>query len=227
MAVQLNNLYNSNASTWKLKVEVQLKLLKSTKQTKPPSLFRVYAASASTNARQLIESGDIKAITPREAATATGSEGYVLLDVRPVWEREKARVSGSLHVPLFVEDEDISPITLIKKWVHFGYIGLWTGQSFTTLNPDFLNQVVEVVPDKDTKLLVACGEGLRSLMAAWKLYNDGGYRKLGWLAGGFNRSSEGDFEGVEGPEKLEYATIGGVSYYFLQLLLLLRAVGKD
>lgn len=65
----------------------------------------------------------------------------------------------------------------------------------------------------------------RSLMAASKLYQ-GGYKKLGWLAGGFNRAAEGDFEAVEGPEKLEYATIGGVSYYFLQLLILLRAVGK-
>lgn len=161
MAVQLNNVYNSNAPSWKLKVEVQSKLLNSTKQTKP-SLFRVYAAAASTNARQLIESGAIKAITPKDAATAIGSEGFVLLDIRPIWEREKARVTGSLHVPLFVEDEDNSPITLIKKWVHFGYIGLWTGQNFTTLNPDFINQVVDVVPEKDTKLLVACGEGLRS-----------------------------------------------------------------
>ena len=29
------------------------------------------------------------------------------------------------------------------------------------LNPDFLLRVEEVVPDKDSKLLVACGEGLR------------------------------------------------------------------
>lgn len=71
-----------------------------------------------------------------------------------------------------------------------------------------------------------CTHGItRSLMAASKLYQ-GGYKKLGWLAGGFNRAAEGDFEAVEGPEKLEYATIGGVSYYLLQLLILLRAVGK-
>lgn len=156
---------------------------------------------------------------------AMNSDGFILLDIRPVWEREKASVSGSLHVPLFVEDKDNGPITLLKKWVHFGYIGLWTGQYFTTLNPDFLLQVEKAVPDKDSKLLVACGEGLRSMMAVSKL-NEEGYKNLGWLAGGFNRSGDGDFPAVEGTEKLQYATIGGASYYFLQLLLLLQAVGK-
>ena len=62
-------------------------------------------------------------------------------------------------------------------------------------------------------------------MATSKLY-EGGYKNLGWLVGGFNRAVDGDFPEVEGPEKLRYATIGGVSYYFLQLLLLLQAVGN-
>ena len=65
----------------------------------------------------------------------------------------------------------------------------------------------------------------RSVMAVSKLY-EAGYRNLGWLAGGFNRSKEGDFP-VEGPEKLQYATIGGASYYFLKLLILLQAEGSS
>ncbi|GFY83777.1 rhodanese/cell cycle control phosphatase superfamily protein [Actinidia rufa] len=160
------------------------------------------------------------------------SEGYVLLDIMPEWEREKARVSGSLHVPLFAEDRDNSPLTLLKKWVHFGYTGLWTGQFFAMNNPQFLQQVEMEVPDKGTKVLVACGEGLRSncgsyksMVAASKL-QEGGCSNLGWLTGGFNRAKDNDFLGVEGTEKLQYATIGGMSYYFLQLLLLLQAVGK-
>ncbi|CAK7343930.1 unnamed protein product [Dovyalis caffra] len=47
-------------------------------------------------------------------------------------------------------------------------------------------------------------------MAASKLY-DGGFKKLGWLAGGFNRSADSDFPAVEGSEKLRYATIGAAS----------------
>lgn len=63
-------------------------------------------------------------------------------------------------------------------------------------------------------------------MAASKLH-DGGYRNLGWLAGGFNVAGDHDFPAIEGREKLQYASIGGVSYYFLQLLVLLQAVGKN
>lgn len=131
----------------------------------PRRPFRTVVGSLSvvspSASRKLIESGSIRIIQAREAAVAISSEGYTLLDIRPAWEWEKARVSGSIHVPLFVEDKDNGPITLLKKWVHFGYIGLWTGQCFTTTNDDFVKQVEREVPDKDAKLLVACGEGLR------------------------------------------------------------------
>ncbi|KAL5975026.1 Rhodanese-like domain-containing protein 10 [Asimina triloba] len=175
--------------------------------------------------RELLQSGSVRAIPPKEAASNIREEGFQLLDVRPTWEREKARVAGSLHVPLFVEDTDASPITLVKKWVHFGYIGLWTGQKLTTINDQFLLQVRTLVPDQDSKLLLACGEGLRSLMAVARLH-EGGYKNLGWLAGGFNVAKDNDFPTTEGTTKLQYATIGGASYYFLQLLLLLRAVDE-
>ncbi|MED6196118.1 Rhodanese-like domain-containing protein 10 [Stylosanthes scabra] len=205
-----------------------------TQQQQPPRTQRfhvfnnVTTSSTTTttmSGRKLIESGTVKAILPKEASSAMNSEGFILLDVRPKWEAEKARVVGSVHVPIFVEDTDNSPVTLLKKWVHFGYIGLWTGQNLTTLNPEFLGQVEVAIPDKASKVLVACGEGLRSMTAASKLYN-GGYRNLAWLAGGFGRSKDDDFPAIEGTEKLQYATIGGVSYYFLQLLILLQAVGK-
>ncbi|KAJ8626380.1 hypothetical protein MRB53_019687 [Persea americana] len=186
-------------------------------------LTRVDAISTA-GFRELLQSGNVRSVAPKDAKSTLRSEGFVLLDVRPVWEREKARVEGSLNVPLFVEDTDMSPVTLLKKWVHFGYIGLWTGQYFTTINDHFLSQVEALVPDKGAKLLVACGEGLRSMMAIRRLH-DGGYQNLGWLAGGFNRSTDDDFPDVEGSTKLQYATIGGVSYFFLQLLILLQAVG--
>lgn len=64
------------------------------------------------------------------------------------------------------------------------------------------------------------------MTAASKLYN-GGYKNVGWLVGGFNRSKDDHFAAIEGKEKLQYATIGGASYYFLQLLILLQAVSKE
>ncbi|GMY25503.1 rhodanese-like domain-containing protein 10 [Fagus crenata] len=220
MAIQLNHI-----STFNSKPEKQPKPPLPTTQRRP-RLHVNAVSSNNVNVRQLIQSNAIRAIQPKDAVAAINSENFTLLDIRPIWETQKARVTGSLHVPLFIEDKDNSPITLLKKWVHFGYIGAWTGQYFTTIDPDFLLQVEKAVPDKDSKLLVACGEGLRSLMAASKLY-EGGYKNLGWLAGGFNRSGDDDFQDVEGTEKLQYATIGGASYYFLQLLIFLETVGKS
>ncbi|XP_043707526.1 rhodanese-like domain-containing protein 10 [Telopea speciosissima] len=218
MAIRIEKFYLSN-----LKHEKKTKL----QGTKPffTRVLRLQVNAISSGARELIQSGTVRTIPPKEATTVIDSEGWKLLDIRPVWEREKALVSGSLHIPLFVKDMDSSPLTLLKKWVHFGYIGLWTGQNLTTINPEFLRQVEVAVPDKESKLLVACGEGLRSMMAVTRLY-EGGYQNLGWLAGGFNRAGDDDFPAVEGTGKLQYATIGGVSYYFLQLLILLQAVGK-
>ncbi|XP_004249076.1 rhodanese-like domain-containing protein 10 [Solanum lycopersicum] len=216
-------------------IQLQSSILKHNKHLQFPSFSTIphqrstilRISAVSPNAQQLIQSGKVRPVLPKEAGTAMEGEGYILLDIRPEWEREKACVSGSLHVPLFLKDMDNSPITLLKKWVHFGYIGLWTGQNFTMINDEFVKQVEQKIPDKDNaKVLVACGEGLRSLMAISKLH-EGEYRNLAWLAGGFNRASDSDFPAVEGTEKLQYATIGGVSYYFLQLLILLQAVGKE
>ncbi|XP_010553114.1 PREDICTED: rhodanese-like domain-containing protein 10 [Tarenaya hassleriana] len=183
------------------------------------------AAAGKRNGRELVLSGEVRAVEPKKAAEAVAAEGYVMLDVRPEWEREKARVRGSLHVPLFVEDTDNGPITLLKKWVHFGYIGLWTGQRFTTLNDEFALRVQEAVPDKESRVLVACGEGLRSLMAIAKLHEEG-YKSMGWLAGGYNRAERDDFQETEGREELRFATVGGVSYYFLKLLLLFQTFSR-
>ncbi|CAN8270009.1 unnamed protein product [Cochlearia groenlandica] len=181
---------------------------------------------SAVSGKELITSGKVRAVEPREAKTVLATEGYVVLDVRPVWEREKSRVKGSLHVPLFVEDTDNGPITLLKKWIHLGYIGLWTGQRFTMFNDEFNLRVLKAIPDKQSNVLVVCGEGLRSLMAISKLYGEG-YKSLGWLTGGFNRSTEGDFAEIEGPEELRFATIGGASYYLLKLLVLLQSFGKE
>ncbi|KAL6901887.1 hypothetical protein ACP4OV_004763 [Aristida adscensionis] len=189
-------------------------------------VVRAQAASPwAGGAEALVRSGAVRAVRPRDAAEAMRAEGFRVLDVRPAWERARAGVRGSLHAPLFVEDGDMGPVTLLKKWVHLGYIGLWTGQAFTKMNDRFLDDVAAAVASdgKDAKLLVACGEGLRSLIAV-RMLHDEGYRNLAWLAGGFSKCVDGDFADVEGESKLQYATVGGASYIFLQILLLLGVV---
>ena len=112
---------------------------------------------------RLLRSGDIPTIAPQNAKRLLADENlaYKLLDVRPMWEREKAYVAGSIHVPLFVEDEATDAVTLLKKQIQFGFGGAWLGQRFTKPNVDFLAQVEEALPRKDEKVLVACGEGMR------------------------------------------------------------------
>lgn len=73
------------------------------------------------------------------------------------------------------------------------------------------------------KLLAGLLINSRSLIAVRMLHDDG-YKNVGWLAGGFSKSVDGDFAELEGGSKLRYATIGGVSYIFLQILLLLGVV---
>eukprot|EP00897_Mesotaenium_endlicherianum_P010522 jgi/Mesen1/9499/ME000063S08947 len=123
---------------------------------------------------------------------------------------------GSLHVPLFVEDTDDSALTLLKKQIQFGFGGWWLGQRLTRPNDDFVPQVVQVAPKRSTRLLVACGEGLRSLVAVDELHQ-AGYTELAWLVGGFNMSREGDFADVVGETKLHFATAGGVQGLLLKL----------
>lgn len=135
--------------------------IRSTSPGLPRYRVRAQATSWAGGAEALVRSGAVKAVRPRDAAEALGAEGFRLLDVRPEWERARARVRGSVHVPLFVGDDDMGPVTLLKKWVHLGYIGLWTGQGFTKMNDRFVEDVAAAVGSKDAKLLVACGEGLR------------------------------------------------------------------
>lgn len=112
---------------------------------------------------ELVRSGEIQTIAPKDAKPLLSVETspYKLLDVRPMWEREKAWVDGSLHVPLFIEDVDTSPVTLLKKWISMGFAGMWLGQRLTAPNEDFVEQIEEALPSKEQKIMVACGEGLR------------------------------------------------------------------
>ncbi|XP_078436417.1 rhodanese/Cell cycle control phosphatase superfamily protein [Wolffia australiana] len=188
--------------------------------------LRTRAQAPSSRGQELIRSGEVVALPPPAAAAALRGGGYKLLDVRPEWEFNKARVRSALHVPLFVEDKDDGLLTLLKKSVHLGYIGLWTGQLLTTFNDDFLSQVKAEAPDKEEKLLVACGEGLRSLVAVAFLHG-GGYKNLAWLEGGFSRCKKDELGVVDGETELRFASVGGASYVFLRLLVLVGALGRD
>lgn len=178
------------------------------------------------DARELIISKKVKVLVPTEAgeALANGAD-WLMLDVRPIWERRRAFVTGSLHVPLFVADEDTSIATITKKLIQFGFAGWWLGQRLTKPNKDFVKDVLEVTYSKDQPLLVVCGEGLRSLVAISELHG-AGFTKLLWLAGGFNQTPKGVFKNVEGDTDLRFGAVGGVQGLLIKAGQLIAESGK-
>ncbi|KAL3685069.1 hypothetical protein R1sor_003091 [Riccia sorocarpa] len=169
------------------------------------------------DAEQLVQSGVVRNVAPEEVSALLSQGSYKILDVRPVWEREKAYVAGSYHIPLFVEDLSTGPLTLVRKAVQMGQGGWWIGLKLTVKNDEFLEQVENTVP-KGEKLLVVCGEGLRSLLAIEEL-TDGGYEQLAWLRGGFNNVRDDAVQNVEGSTRLRFATLGGASEILLNIAL--------
>ncbi|MCO5574102.1 hypothetical protein L7F22_027879 [Adiantum nelumboides] len=184
---------------------------------------RLTTQASLRDALELVQLKVITPIAPVDAHKLICDEGYKLLDVRPIWEWEKAYVSDSLHVPLFVEDDDSGYLTLLKRSIQMGYGGVWMGQRLTTRNPRFLEQVLAAIPEKDQRLLVACGEGLRSLLALDELHDEG-YTNLAWLEGGFSRCRGNNFPDVQGSSLLQFSNIGGAAEILVKVVLFVQRI---
>lgn len=102
----------------------------------------------------------MKRIAPKEAAALLG-EGWAYLDVRSIPEFDEGHPTGAANVPL----------------LHF------QGGRMAP-NPDF-QRVVEANFPKDTKLVVGCKAGGRSLQAA-TLMEAAGYTSVVDMRGGFH-----------------------------------------
>lgn len=71
-------------------------------------------------------------------------------------------------MPLFVEDDDASPSSALKRGVAYAADGFWLGGRHMKANAAFLDDVRARVP-ANTPVLVACQKGLRSLSACEQL----------------------------------------------------------
>eukprot|EP00793_Prasinoderma_coloniale_P002940 PRCOL_00002422-RA len=186
---------------------------------------RSLARAELESAGELARAGKIRAVRSAEAAELAAKSGYVHLDIRPDYERERGYVAGSVHVPLFVEDLSEDPISLMKKAVTFGYGGWWMGNRLTRRNPAFLEAVeTEVLPriaDEDggdaPGVIVACGEGLRSLLAAEVLYNDGRFGEVCWIPQGYQSDVSDALESAT-DTPMQDAGSGAVSGFVTKLL---------
>jgi rhodanese-related sulfurtransferase len=94
----------------------------------------------------------MKRISPKEAK-ALVDQGWTYLDVRSEPEFDAGHPAGALNIPL----------------LHAGPAGM-------TPNPDFLKVVEKVFP-KETKLVVGCQSGGRSMRAS-QLLESNGYKEI-------------------------------------------------
>lgn len=95
----------------------------------------------------------IQRVSPQEALRLVGEEGYTFVDVRSVPEFEAGHPAGAYNIP----------------WAHA------VGGSMQP-NADFLAVMAKRFP-KDTRLLLACRSGARSMRAAEAL-EAAGYTQL-------------------------------------------------
>eukprot|EP00466_Bigelowiella_natans_P018009 jgi/Bigna1/76964/fgenesh1_pg.45_\ len=143
-------------------------------------------------------------------------EGYHILDVRPMFEVDRIRPKESTHVPFITEEvQDGGLKSLVSKWYYLNrelaienyrhlIIHLKVDFDEKTQNSNFADEVAKKFwrKKKGAKIIVACGEGPRSLLAA-KALTEAGFEDSHWLAGGFAAVPEG---------VLQSEGTGGVGY---------------
>eukprot|EP00475_Leptophrys_vorax_P033274 TRINITY_DN52072_c0_g1_i1.p1 TRINITY_DN52072_c0_g1~~TRINITY_DN52072_c0_g1_i1.p1 ORF type:complete len:298 (-),score=22.63 TRINITY_DN52072_c0_g1_i1:126-1019(-) len=195
--------------------------LKSTNNTRTTQGLTIFAsadlkeemvefANAERRWKTQIAEGKVKQLSAKEAGYTYQLADYVLLDVRPSYQRNKAWVKGSTWVPAFDVDSSLNPGVVGQKITTFLMGGWWSGASVNKRNERFMADVVASIP-KSANIIVACQKGLRSLAACEHLYK-AGYRNLYWLNGGFDTAKEEDFE-REGSVPLQLAGVGGMSEF--------------
>jgi rhodanese-related sulfurtransferase len=115
----------------------------------------------------------IRRVSPADAKALVDKEGYSYVDVRSVREFQAGHPTGAYNVPLL----DMGPMGMAP-------------------NPDFLNVMEKAFP-KESKLVVGCQMGGRSLKAA-QLLESAGFTNVvdqqagfnGWRPAGLPVSSE-------------------------------------
>ena len=138
----------------------------------------------------------------------TTSDTCILLDVRPPFEQARAQIKGAIEIPVYLTDDSTSLSTFIKQCTAFFMGGWWLGGRHMIPNPTFITDVQARVP-LDSKVIVGCQRGLRSLAACEALYK-AGYRDLWWVNGGFDTARGGEVPTVDGMD-VRLGGVGGVS----------------
>lgn len=165
----------------------------------------------SAQSTPFITPGKVRNIPASEFSNLV-ADGWIVLDVRPPNELNKAPLQNAVEIPLFVPDESATVSTLIKKSTAFGMGGWWLGGTHMIPNTEFLSAVQASIPDKESaKVLVVCQKGLRSLSACEQLARVG-YQNIAWINGGLDTARPGNIPTKNGVD-VRVGGIGGLSEF--------------
>jgi len=138
------------------------------------------------------------------------NKGWVLLDVRQPEQVERAAIHGADQVPLYVLQNDFSPLGMYQEAVAFGLGGWWMGGRPMKENSDFVKEVQQKIGKGAPGIIAVCQSGLRSKQALKELHI-AGYPNLALVKGGLNRVKHNELPcEVEGC-RLDLAGSGNVA----------------
>ncbi|KAK8705288.1 hypothetical protein V6N13_048892 [Hibiscus sabdariffa] len=157
--------------------------------------------------RNLSIRAEVNFVNVEEAKQLVAAEGYAVVDVRDKSQFDRAHIKSCYHVPLFIENKDNDPGTIIKRTLHNNFSGLFFGLPFTKLNPEFV-QSVKTQYSPESKLLLVCQEGLRSAAAATKL-EQAGFQNIACITSGLQTVKPGTFDSI-GKAELQDAGKAGL-----------------
>ncbi|XWS59226.1 hypothetical protein CRYUN_Cryun08bG0103500 [Craigia yunnanensis] len=157
--------------------------------------------------RNLSIRAEVNFVNAEEAKKLIAVEDYAVLDIRDKSQFDRAHIKSCYHVPLFIENQDSDPGTIIKRTLHNNFSGLFFGLPFTKLNPEFV-QSVKSQFSPASKLLLVCQEGLRSAAAANKL-EQAGFQNIACITSGLQTVKPGTFDSV-GTTELQDAGKAGL-----------------
>lgn len=180
--------------------------------------FRASSLAFQTSGRQAIPKrsihwrhfgvrAEISYVNADDAKELVAKEGYAIVDVRDKSQFERAHIKSCYHAPLFIENQDNDPGTIIKRTAHNNFAGLFYGKPFTKPNPEFVQSVKGQFSPK-SKLLLVCQEGLRSTTAAKKL-EEAGFQEIACITSGLQSVKPGTFDSV-GSTELQNAGKAGL-----------------
>ncbi|XP_078432344.1 rhodanese/Cell cycle control phosphatase superfamily protein [Wolffia australiana] len=150
---------------------------------------------------------EVNFVNAEEAKRLVDEEGYAVLDVRDQTQHDRAHIQSSYHVPLFIENKDNDPGTIVKRTLHNNFSGILYGLPFTKPNPDFVPSIKGQFSPQ-SKILLVCQEGLRSAAAANQLDKEG-FENVSCLTSGLQSVKPGAFPSV-GPKQLQDAGKAGL-----------------